>query len=241
MFVAFCPYPPAYMDGHKRLGAAKFDGGTTQHPAPSSGFIALYLALQLCRRTAAYGMSLEASREGDEMRAPYHYFHNYVDSVRGRARLSFCCFWGGGGVDESVIWGRGLVSAAAVCESEKHMKNRSPPQTSPSLDPGLGNSASRTNDDAGSVHLPRPPNPLWNGTIISSVLKKKFLNAHRLCEGMKKLNPYDLERLRAHPHHAFNLEGDLLRQWDATGVLKLCDSGRGDSGRGEGRSCGVHA
>jgi hypothetical protein len=24
---------------------------------------------------AVYGMSLEASREGDEMRAPYHYFH----------------------------------------------------------------------------------------------------------------------------------------------------------------------
>jgi len=110
------------MDGHKRLRATRFDGGTAQHPAPSSGFIALYLALQLCQKVAVYGMSLEASREGDEMRAPYHYFHNYVDS----------------------------------------------------------------------------------------------------------------ERLRAHPHHAFNLEGDLLRQWDAAGVVTLCDSSRK-----EGTSCGV--
>jgi hypothetical protein len=53
-------------------------GGT----APSSGFIALYLAMQLCQKVAVYGMSLEASREGDEMRAPYHYFHGYVDSER---------------------------------------------------------------------------------------------------------------------------------------------------------------
>jgi hypothetical protein len=29
-------------------------------PAPSSGFIALYLALQLCQKVAVYGMSLEA-------------------------------------------------------------------------------------------------------------------------------------------------------------------------------------
>ena len=71
-------------------------------------------------------MSLEASREGDEMRAPYHYFHGYVDS----------------------------------------------------------------------------------------------------------------ERLRAHPHHAFNLEGDLLRQWGGAGLVKLCDSGRGDAEQGQ--ICGVH-
>ena len=74
----------------------------------------------------------------------------------------------------------------------------------------------------------------------------RYVEASR--EGDEMRAPYhyfhnyvDSERLRAHPHHAFNLEGDLLRQWDAAGVLKLCDSRRGDAGRGEGvNKCGVH-
>ncbi|KAK3264206.1 hypothetical protein CYMTET_27040 [Cymbomonas tetramitiformis] len=36
----------------------------------------------------------------------------------------------------------------------------------------------------------------------------------------------DSEELRAHPHHSFKLEGDLMIQMDALGVIQLCDGGK---------------
>eukprot|EP00899_Mesostigma_viride_P028487 jgi/Mesvir1/8823/Mv02724-RA.1 len=58
-----------------------YQGGT----APSSGFLGLFLLLQMCRRVAVYGLSLETSSSRRESLHPYHYFTHYVDSVRLRA------------------------------------------------------------------------------------------------------------------------------------------------------------
>ena len=35
----------------------------------------------------------------------------------------------------------------------------------------------------------------------------------------------DSERLLAHPHHNFALEGDILRKMDALGIISLCTPG----------------
>mmetsp|Transcript_832 Transcript_832/g.1750 ORF Transcript_832/g.1750 Transcript_832/m.1750 type:complete len:535 (-) Transcript_832:314-1918(-) len=70
----------AFREGAGQLGVDYLGGD-----APSSGFIALYFALQVCDRIAVYGLSMESSRLGEPSTYAYHYFSHYVDSVQLRA------------------------------------------------------------------------------------------------------------------------------------------------------------
>jgi len=49
----------AYRDGHKRLSEDATEDAIGGGTAPSSGFIALYLAMQLCQKVAVYGRAVQ--------------------------------------------------------------------------------------------------------------------------------------------------------------------------------------
>lgn len=66
----------------------------TAETTPSTGFIAMFLAMQCCKRTTVYGFSLEESRYTSEMKlqgTTYHYFKRWADSeqLRAHAHHSF--------------------------------------------------------------------------------------------------------------------------------------------------------
>ena len=58
-----------------REGFGPYYGGST----PSSGYIALFLALQLCKSVTAYGFGLDADDGSDQK---YHYFSLFSDGER---------------------------------------------------------------------------------------------------------------------------------------------------------------
>ena len=55
--------------------------------APSSGFLGIFLMLQMCDEVTAYGFSGDECRSHG-CRAPYHYFFNYIDAPWLRAHPS---------------------------------------------------------------------------------------------------------------------------------------------------------
>eukprot|EP00192_Tetraselmis_astigmatica_P009749 CAMPEP_0117658316 /NCGR_PEP_ID=MMETSP0804-20121206/5800_1 /TAXON_ID=1074897 /ORGANISM="Tetraselmis astigmatica, Strain CCMP880" /LENGTH=887 /DNA_ID=CAMNT_0005464831 /DNA_START=202 /DNA_END=2862 /DNA_ORIENTATION=- len=53
--------------------------------APSTGLLAVLLAMRLCASVSVYGFSHEISRDSSSSSWPYHYFSNFVDSAELRA------------------------------------------------------------------------------------------------------------------------------------------------------------
>eukprot|EP00873_Tetraselmis_striata_P035514 jgi/Tetstr1/455778/TSEL_042575.t1 len=67
--------------GREGAGGAGYKGGL----APSTGLLAVMLALRACSSVTVYGFSHEISRDASSSSYPYHYFSNYIDSAELRA------------------------------------------------------------------------------------------------------------------------------------------------------------